>query len=163
MTDAAAPPRNGLRHALIAAMLVFAAGALGSAATMPAIPTWYAGLTKPSFTPPNWAFGPAWTTLYILMAIAFWRVLQAPPTEMRRGAIVAFVVQMALNTLWSFAFFGARAPLAGLVVIAALWAAIAVALVRCWRLDRPAGALLVPYLAWVSFASALNAAIYLLN
>ena len=163
MTEMNAPSRNRLRDALIAAIAVFAAGAIGSLATMPNIPAWYAGLTKPAFTPPDWVFGPAWTTLYILMAIAFWRVLQAPPAPLRRVAIVVFVEQLVLNALWSVAFFGFRSPLAGLVVIAMLWGSIALTIALFSRIDRTAALLLAPYLAWVTFAGALNAGVLVLN
>lgn len=131
---------------------------------MPAIPTWYAGLAKPFFTPPNWLFGPAWTLLYVLMASAFWRILTLDrPAIDKRAAIAAFVAQIFLNGLWSFAFFGWRSPGAGLVVIAALWLAIAATIAAFARLDRLAAWLLAPYIAWTSYAAALNAGVFLLN
>lgn len=149
---------------LVALAPVFISAALGSAVTAPAIKTWYATLSKPSFTPPNWLFGPAWTTLYILMAYAFWRILVLPTAAVGRGpAILAFVVQLVLNALWSFAFFGAKSPVAGLVVVLALWLAIAVTIARFRPLDSVAAWCLAPYLAWVTFASALNFAIWLKN
>lgn len=156
--------RHPLSYALAAIAPVLAASLGGSWATVPAIPTWYAGLTKPWFTPPNWAFGPAWTVLYVLMAYAFWRILTRdgrPPDK--RVAVIAFLLQIFLNGLWSFAFFGWRSPAAGVVVAAALWLAIAATIVAFARLDRTAAWLLAPYLAWTSFACALNAGVYLLN
>lgn len=150
--------------ALAAIAPVLVVSLAGSWVTTPAIPTWYAGLAKPWFTPPNWLFGPAWTLLYVLMSYAFWRILtsrgHAPD---RRAAVLAFLVQIFLNGLWSFAFFGWRSPGAGLVVIAALWLAIVATIFAVARLDRTAAWLLAPYLAWTSFASALNVGVYLLN
>lgn len=152
------------RRALIAILPVAAAGALGSLATAPNIPTWYAGLAKPGFTPPNAVFAPVWTLLYAMMAYAVWRILGGPAGEPgRRRALTAFFVQLALNAAWSWAFFGAHSPLAGLVVILALLAAIAATIRLFWPLDRIAAWLLVPYLAWVGYATALNLQIWRLN
>jgi benzodiazapine receptor len=134
---------------------------VGSAVTLPKIPTWYAGLAKPSFTPPNAVFGPAWTILYVLMAVAVWRVSTAGHSA--RRAVALFSVQLALNALWSPVFFGSQAPKLGLVVIVALLLSIAATLVTFWRLDRVAGLLLVPYLLWVCYATALNVGIVVLN
>lgn len=156
--------RHPLLYALLAIAPVAAASVAGSLVTMPAIPGWYAGLAKPWFTPPNWLFGPAWTLLYALMAFAFWRVLTIDrPTFDKRTAIIAFLVQISLNGLWSFAFFGWRSPGAGLVVIAFLWLAIAATISAFARLDRMAAWLLAPYLAWTSYAAALNAGVFVLN
>jgi benzodiazapine receptor len=140
------------------------AGALGAIFTRSAIPVWYAALKKPSFSPPNWLFGPAWITLYLLMAVAAYLVWQkglAHPGV--RVALAAFVVQLLLNALWSPAFFGLRSPLAGAAVIVLLWLAIALTMLLFWKLSPPAAWLLLPYLLWVSYASALNISIYLLN
>lgn len=149
---------------VLAVIPVVAAGGLGNLATIPNIPTWYAGLVKPAFNPPNWIFGPVWTALYVLMAYAFYRILcQAPGHKRRRGAIVAFLVQIALNAAWSFAFFGAHSPAFGLAIILPLWVAIAVTLWLFLSQDRTAGWCIAPYLAWVSFAVLLNVAIWRLN
>jgi tryptophan-rich sensory protein len=143
---------------------VVLAGALGTLATSPNIPTWYADLTKPGFTPPNWAFPVAWTVLYLMMAAAIWRVLSRPRTTPgRSAAIAAFFAQLALNALWSWAFFAFRSPLAGLVVIVLLLAAIIETIRRFARVDRIAAWLMTPYLAWVLYATALNGAIWRLN
>lgn len=144
-------------------LVVFAVSAVGSWITLPQIPAWYAGLSKPGFTPPNWVFGPVWTVLYALMAIAMWRVGAARDHSERYLATGLFVVQLALNALWSPVFFGLEAPRAGLVIIVALDIFVAATLVAFWRLDRPAGIMFVPYLAWVCYATALNAAIATLN
>jgi benzodiazapine receptor len=137
---------------------------LASAVTNPKIPTWYAGLTKPAFTPPDWLFGPVWTLLYAMMAIAAWRVwrTQGEP-DLRRRALAVFGAQLALNGIWPFAFFGAESPLAGLLVILALEALILWAILLFSRLDRIAALLMAAYAAWVAYAAALNVAILALN
>lgn len=151
------------RMAILAIVVVFSASAIGGYVTYPAIAGWYAGLIKPAFTPPNWLFGPVWTLLYILMAVGFWRVLTRREATGRAQAILWFLIQMALNASWSVAFFGLRSPVAGLLVIALLLIAIVMTILRFWRVDRQAAWLLSPYLLWVSFASALNLAIFWLN
>ena len=143
--------------------VVAAVGLAGSWVTLPKIPTWYASLAKPSFTPPNALFGPVWSTLYVMMAVAVWRIGGASAAAARPRAIGLFVVQLMLNALWSPVFFGLEAPKLGLAVIVLLLLALALTLAAFWRIDRPAGALLVPYLAWVAYATALNAAIVALN
>jgi len=145
-------------------VLCMLAGFIGSIFTTPKIQSWYAGLAKPSFAPPNWLFGPVWTALYVMMAIALYLVWRKGlAAKGVKVALVVFFVQLALNTLWSYAFFGAESPLAGLVVIVALWAMIAATIAAFAPVSRAAAALLVPYILWVSFATVLNAAIYLLN
>ena len=124
---------------------------------------WYAGIEKPSWNPPNWIFGPVWTTLYVLMAIAAWLVWRRWGFAGARTALVAYVVQLTLNAAWSWLFFGRQSPGAALADIVVLLIAIVVTLVLFWRKHRLAGALLIPYLAWVSFATALNLAIHRLN
>jgi translocator protein len=152
------------KRAALAIAPVVLAGGLGTIATQPNIPTWYQGLSKPGFTPPNWVFAPAWTLLYILMAYAAFRVLSLPRnTPGRSGALAALFAQLALNAGWSFAFFGLRNPLAGLTVIVLLLGGIVLTMVRFWSLDRWAALLLAPYLAWVLYATALNVAIWRLN
>jgi tryptophan-rich sensory protein len=140
--------------------LCLAASALGAVVTAPAIPAWYATLAKPSFNPPNWIFAPVWTTLYILMAIAAWLVW-------RRGkagaALALFAIQLSLNCAWSLLFFGLNRIDLALVDIILLLAAI-VATALAFRRHSPAAALLLmPYLAWVSFATVLNFTIWRLN
>ena len=150
-------------HAVAAAVPVVLAGAAGSAATLKNIPTWYDHLAKPWFTPPNGVFGPAWTTLYILMAIAFYRVLGHPPGRARTQAIAIFLVHMALNAFWSVAFFGNRSPGLGVAELVLFWPAALANVVLFWRLDRVAGALMAPNLLWVTFAALLNIAVWRLN
>jgi benzodiazapine receptor len=157
--------RHGQRWLMLAFWLavVGAVSFAGSWITLPKIPAWYAGLVKPSFTPPNAVFGPVWTVLYVMMAVAAWRVGRAADAAGRSRAVALFIVQLALNALWSPVFFGLEAPRAGLVVIVMLFVALAATLAAFWRIDRPAGLLLAPYLAWVGYATALNAAIVVLN
>lgn len=123
---------------------------------------WYASLTKPSWNPPNWIFGPVWTALYIAIAVAGWRVwLSSGPA--RRLALGLWVAQMVLNGLWSWLFFGLHRPGVALAEIVILWAVLlAFSLIAC-SLSRAAAYLFVPYILWVSFAMALNGALWLLN
>lgn len=151
----------------LVSLIVFLAICLGIAAvagfvTAANIPTWYESLAKPSFTPPDGVFGPVWTLLYILIALSgwmVWRKIGFSPDQ----PLVIYGLQLALNFAWSFIFFGAH--LIGLAVIDVLllWFAIVWNIATFWRVDRVAAALLVPYLAWVSFASALNIAVWQLN
>lgn len=155
---------RSLSVALAAILPVVAASLAGQYVTFPNLAPWYASLVKPSFNPPNAVFGPVWTGLYILMTFAVWRILRMPPfTRDRRMALALFYVQLGLNTLWSFAFFGANSPLLGLVVIIPLLAMIVATIAAFRRLDALAAWCLVPYLAWVSFATILNASIWWLN
>lgn len=140
----------------------FAVAAIGGVATAQAIPTWYRALDKPAWNPPDAVFGPVWTVLYLLMGVALVVARRADPARGRRLQAV-FGLQLALNLGWSLVFFGRRDPQAGLIVIGLLWLAI-VATTLEFRRARPlAAALLVPYLAWVTFAAALNAEIWRLN
>lgn len=153
-----------LAHAVIAIAVVFAAAAIGSAATTPNIPTWYTSIQKPFFTPPNWVFGPAWTLLFSIMTYALWRILRLDPaTPGRTGALVVFGVQLALNALWSIVFFGLTSPGAALLVVFALEAGVIAMILRFRALDPVAGWINVPYAAWVAFATALNIGIVMLN
>jgi benzodiazapine receptor len=157
--------RNGWWSRLALAILpVVPVPVLSSWATLPNIPTWYVGLTKPPLNPPNWAFGPVWTTLYALMAFALWRILSAHPAMPGRGrAIAMFYVQLALNALWPWAFFAAQSPGSGLVVILALDAAVIATILHFRRVDRLAAWCLAPYIAWIAFATYVNAGVWLLN
>ncbi|TDR89075.1 TspO/MBR family protein [Enterovirga rhinocerotis] len=155
---------DALLRTAIAVVPVAIVSILGGFATAPNIPGWYAGLTKPAGTPPNGVFGPVWTALYVMMIVSVWRLLGHPPeTPGRRAAVMAFFVQLALNCLWSFAFFAARSPALGLVVILALIAALIATIRLAWNVDRIAAGLLVPYLAWVSYATYLNLGVFWLN
>jgi len=140
------------------------AALLGAYATATSVQTWYPTLAKPWFTPPNWLFGPAWTTLYTLMGVAAYLVWRRGwDRGVVRVALFAYAFQLALNTAWSPVFFGLQAPGPGLAVIGALWAAIVVTIVWFSRVSRTAAALMVPYLLWVTYAAALNFEIWRLN
>jgi len=144
--------------------LCFAVAWLGSVATMPKIATWYAALNKPSFTPPNYVFPIAWNILYALMAISLWRLWQARPRdEMRKNAITLFLFQLLLNLTWSWVFFGAESIRGGLGVIALLDILVVRVIFAAWKVDRFAASLLLPYLLWIGYATALNAEIVRLN
>jgi benzodiazapine receptor len=154
------PRRSGLALAgFIAA--AFVAGGIGSWATVANVRTWYPHLNKPTWNPPSWLFAPVWTTLYVLMGIAIWRAWRTGSAA--RPFVRGYFVQLALNALWSVLFFGLKSPGWALVDIAALWLLLAWLQAGLWRTDRVAGALWVPYLLWVSFASVLNLAIVRLN
>jgi benzodiazapine receptor len=161
---ASLPRRRPLASAVGAVLVCVLLGAAGGLLTAPAIEGWYATLTKPSFNPPNWVFGPVWTVLYTLQGLAVW-LLWRRDTERRavRIAIALFCIQFVLNLAWSPAFFGLQSPALGLVVIVPLWAAIVATIEAAWRVDRRASLLLVPYALWVTFAAILNYAIWMLN
>ncbi len=140
------------------------AGIFGSIFTMPAIGTWYADLNKPFFTPPNWLFGPVWITLYTLMGISLYLVWEkGPGKEKVRSALLAFIGQLVLNSMWSVVFFGLRSPLYGLIMIVAMWFVILITIFKFCKVDRKAALLLLPYIAWVTIATALNYYILILN
>jgi len=140
------------------------AGLIGSLFTTPAIPGWYAGLTKPSFNPPSWVFAPVWTALYAMMGLAAWLVYDKgfKRPEVKK-ALTVFAVQLLLNTLWSIVFFGAHQIFASVIVIVLLWAMILWTILVFRRISRAAAWLLVPYILWVSFASILTVSVYVLN
>ncbi len=125
--------------------------------------SWYSDLDKPPWTPPGWLFGPVWTALYLGMGIAAWLVWRSGGGTERTVALTIFGVQLALNALWTPVFFGLHRPDLGLLVIVCLGLAVAATLVLFWRIRPAAGILFVPYLVWVSFATALNASIWTRN
>ncbi len=143
--------------------LCFAVAALGAHFTSPAIHTWYERLVKPRFNPPNWVFAPVWTVLYAIMAVAAWLVWRHGHRSQRIDGMVVFAIQLILNFSWVFIFFHLHRLLVSSVVILALWLAVAAMVPLFWRVRALAGALLLPYLAWVSFAIALNLFLLRLN
>jgi translocator protein len=149
---------------IVSILASFAAGGIGSLFTFKAIPTWYAGLKKPPYTPPNWAFGPVWTTLYIFMGISVFLVWQKGLSA--NGALLAFTlfwIQLGLNALWSVIFFGMKSKGGGVVTIIFLWFFILATIITSFRISGWAGSLLIPYLVWVTIASYLNLGVWLLN
>jgi tryptophan-rich sensory protein len=145
-------------------ILSLSAGAVGSIATAANVTGWYQTINKPWFTPPGWLFGPAWTTLYILMGISLFLILREG-WERRdvRIATGIFALQLFVNALWSFLFFGIPSPLLGLICILILLCLILWMIITFSRISKTAAYLNIPYIAWVSFATLLNASIYLLN
>lgn len=158
----ASPPRSLLALATFA-LVTFGAAAIGSAVTTASLDPWYAALEKPSWAPPGALIGAMWTVLYALMAVAAWLVWRRGGVRANRVELSLFGVQLALNVLWSVLFFGLRSPGAAFAGILVLLVAVAATLFAFGRVTRLAGALLVPYLAWVAFASSLNFLIWRLN
>ena len=157
------PSHTGSRSTLGLAgwiLLTFLAPAAG-ATSLPG--AWYAGLVKPSWNPPAWLFGPVWTTLYLLMAVAAWMVWRRGGWQNPRRPIAWYLVQLALNAAWSPLFFGMHQPLAALADIVLLLLAVGFTLRAFASVHRPAAFLLVPYLLWVSFATVLNWTLFQLN
>jgi benzodiazapine receptor len=150
---------------LIASIIICQlAGFIGSLFTTPAIPTWYATLRKPTFTPPSWVFFPVWTTLFLLMGISLFLVWQKTLKERKvKIALSLFAIQLVLNTLWSIFFFGLKSPLLAFIEIVILWFAILLTILKFFKVSKPAGILLLPYILWVSWAAVLNFFLWNLN
>jgi translocator protein len=149
---------------IVSIVICQGAGVIGAIFTTPAIPTWYAGLKKPAFTPPNSVFGPVWVTLYLFMGIAVFLVWREGLSQ--QGVTTAFIlfwVQLALNVLWSVIFFGLKSLPGGMVVILLLWLAILANIIVFFGVSPIAGGLLIPYIIWVSIAANLNARVWILN
>ena len=140
------------------------AGFVGQFFTFPSIATWYARLNKPPLNPPNWIFGPVWTLLYILMAVALYLVISDKKkwSDISEG-VYSFALQLVLNSYWSIIFFGYHLPLLAAVELAALWCAILATIILFYQTSKTATWLMVPYILWVSFAGYLNIAIWWLN
>ncbi len=154
--------RRTVSCAVLAVVPLVIALLLGQLATFPNLP-WHAGLVKPSFNPPNWVFGPVWTTLYAFMAFAAWRIWRLPPSPSRRIALILFYAQLGLNIAWSWMFFAAHSPILGLINIGPQFLLILATINAFCPLDRFATWVLVPLAAWVAFASVLNDSIWSLN
>jgi tryptophan-rich sensory protein len=140
-----------------------AVGGLGGWLTASTVDSWYPTLVRPPFSPPNWIFGPVWTTLYVLMGVSAWLVWRTRRTTDIRGPMTLFAAQLALNLAWSGLFFGLANPGAALVDIVALWAAIIATMFWFRKHSTAAAALLAPYALWVTFAAYLNAGFWWLN
>ncbi len=156
-------PRRPWIGLIVFILVCFGAAGIGSAVTTPQIDGWYATLAKPSWSPPNWIFAPVWTTLYLAMAVAAWLVWRQGGITGAKVPLALFGVQLALNTLWSCLFFGLENPGLAFAELLLLWTAIAATMAMFWSRSKTAGALLVPYLAWVTFAAFLNFAVWRLN
>ena len=141
-----------------------AAGLIGSVFTFPAIAGWYSSIQKPVFTPPSWVFAPVWTTLFLLMGISLYLVWsRGLESKKAKTAVYIFGLQLGLNVLWSFLFFGLQSPFLAFIEIILLWLSILATTILFYRISKPAGYLLIPYLLWVSFAAFLNYSIWMLN
>ena len=148
----------------VSIIISHAAGIIGSIFTSPSIPTWYAGLQKPFFSPPNWAFAPAWLTLYTLMGIALYLVwMKGTKKKAVRTGMTLFGVQLGLNALWSIIFFGLRNPMLAFLEIIILIAAISLTMIKFREIDIRAYYLMWPYVLWTTFAAFLNYNIWILN
>lgn len=141
------------------------AGILGSVFTSPNIASWYATLQRPSFTPPNWLFGPVWLTLYTLMGISLYLVWTSSKTKQqaKMSAYYIFGFQLFLNAAWSILFFGLQSPIYGLLCIIPLWISILATILLFYKISKTAAYLLIPYIIWVTIATALNYSIWILN
>ena len=149
---------------LLSIALPLLVGGLSGIATARGVQDWYPTLAKPPFNPPDWVFGPVWTLLYVMMGVAAFLVWQRGWNDKAvRIALVLFLVQLALNGLWSVLFFGMRSPGLAFAEIIVLWLSIAATAILFWRVLAAAGMLLLPYAAWVSFAAVLNGSIWILN
>ena len=141
-----------------------ATGFLGSFATMDSVNTWYADLSRPSFTPPDWAFGVVWPILYVMMGISAFMIWNKGLSSRQvKVALGLFILQLVLNGLWTPIFFGLHMIALALVEIVLLWVAILMTILSFWRISKSATFLLLPYIVWVSFAVVLNAALWFLN
>ena len=154
---------RGVLSLFVSIILCLAVSAIGGAITATSVDTWYQALEKPPFNPPDWVFAPVWTALYILMGIAAWRVWRLGLSEVTGKALAVFAVQLGLNLAWSFLFFGLQRIDLALVEIVILLCVIITNTIMFWRIDRLAGLLFVPYAVWVTYATVLNASLWLLN
>lgn len=149
---------------IVSIVIVFLAGTVGTLYTLKEITTWYVTLVKPSWTPPNWAFGPIWTTLYVLIGISLYLVWKQGLDRIEvRIALLVFAVQLILNVVWSLVFFGTHNIFGGLVLVILLWISILANIIVFYRISKPGGLILIPYLIWVTIASYLNYIVFVLN
>lgn len=158
------PPLHKAMKLLAAILLCQLAGVVGSVFIVPAMATWYAGLHKPYFAPPDWVFSPTWIILYALMGISLYLILESSnKPKLHKPALYAFGAQLFMNAAWSFLFFGLHSPLAGLIGIVILWPLILLTMLFFNRINKPAAYLLAPYIIWVSIAAGLNLSVWMLN
>ncbi|MFH1439952.1 MAG: TspO/MBR family protein [Candidatus Woesearchaeota archaeon] len=145
---------------VISLLLPFLASAIGGLFTASSVSTWYVELSKPSFNPPSWIFGPVWTILYLLMGISLYLVWIK---KYDKPAFIVFGVQLVLNALWSILFFGIKSPFFAFIEIILLWLAILITILYFYKINKISAYLLIPYMLWVTFAAVLNFAIFILN
>ena len=154
--------KNNWGKLLISIFIAEAAGIVGSVATIPKISGWYLHLNKPFFNPPNWIFGPVWTGLYLMMGVSMYLIL-LKRRGLGNGVFRWYWIQLLLNILWSWVFFGNENLGMGMVIILMLWWSIRMTIKSFAKVEKNSAILLIPYLAWVSFATILNAAAWGLN
>lgn len=153
-----------IKKLIISVAICELVGLLSTPFTIASIPTWYQTLNKPSFSPPNWVFGPAWTILYFLMGVSLYLVwAKGLKNKKVKTGVKFFSIQLVLNFLWSIFFFGLHSPILGMIDIALLWIAILITIIKFYEISKSASYILIPYLLWVSFASVLNLFIVILN
>ena len=155
--------RSDIIKLIVSVAVPLVAGLGSSVFTINSISTWYAALNKPWFNPPNAVFGPVWTILYILMGLALFLIWRSPRNRTRDIGIALFAAQLIVNVIWTLGFFGLQNILYGLLTIVPLWVLIAATIYQFYKVDRRASYLLVPYILWVTIATALNVSVYLLN
>lgn len=155
--------KSNIVKLIVSLIIPLSVGAVAGMFTSQAVPNWYASLNRPSFSPPNWVFGPVWTTLYILLGFSFFLVWKQSPSKNKNRAIIVFAFQMFLNFAWSFIFFYFNMIGIALIEIILLWINIAVMIFLFYKIKPLAAYLNIPYLLWVSFATILNAGYYFLN
>jgi benzodiazapine receptor len=156
---------NKITKIVVSLIICLMVGYSASIVTRPSVETWYPTIIKPSFNPPNWIFMPVWTLLYILMAVAaglVWDKIKEQNQEVK-VALGFFLIQLTLNAIWSYIFFGLKNPMLALIEIALLWLMIYETYLKFTKINKTAGYLLIPYMAWVAFAGILNASIWWLN
>lgn len=154
---------NQIVKLIISILLPLGIGGIAGMFTTQAIPGWYSMLNQPSFNPPNWVFGPVWTTLYTIMGISLFMIWKLDTGKQRNQAILIFMVQLFLNFGWSFFFFYFKMIGVALINIVALWIMIVIMLIRFYKIKPLAAYINIPYLLWVTFATALNVAYFFLN
>jgi tryptophan-rich sensory protein len=155
--------RPNIIKLIVSLFLPLSVGAIAGMFTSQAVPTWYASLNRPFFSPPNWVFGPVWTTLYILLGISFFLIWKEKASKVRDLAIWVFLIQMLLNFAWSFLFFYFNLIGVALIEIILLWISIALMIYLFYKIKPVTAYMNIPYLLWVSFATILNAGYYFLN
>jgi len=157
-------PNQNFKKFFIALDVTFLTALIGSVLTMPAIATWYQTINKPSFTPPNWLFGPAWTILFLLMAISWFLILKnGTASKYYKTANYIFITQLLLNIFWSFLFFYIQSPFLAMLEVIAFWLILILNFDYFYRINKKAAWLFVPYIAWVSFAAFLTYSVWRLN
>lgn len=148
---------------LVSIFIAQGAGLLGAVFTMSSLQSWYPTLVTPEWNPPSWVFGPVWTILYTLMGISAYLIWKTPQKAPRKTALTLYGIQLLLNALWSILFFGFQNIGLAFAEILILWTTILLVMILFWRIHKTAGLLLLPYLAWVSFAAFLNYTLWQLN